>query len=109
MSCPQTAAAHSLRPQGQEPYKAGSERPVTESLPLQQKTFLWPSRGQMVAIATEGDQREHCVCCVYQLTSPSPHKAFPICLWRAMWSQGRVKAGWWKRGRLGVETHVLRE
>lgn len=60
MSCPRTAAAHSLRPQSQEPYKPGSERPETGSLPLKQKTFLWPSRGQMVAIATGKDQREHC-------------------------------------------------
>lgn len=95
MSCPQTAAAHSLRPQGQELHKAELERGlcvISGSPLLKQKTFLWLSRGQMVATDSERDQQGHCA------VSTSLHTRPCLFICRDM---GRG------RGGLDMESHIL--
>lgn len=77
---PETAAAHSLRPQGQERHKAGSERPVchhwvpapqTEDIPVAQPRAD-DSHRHSGGGGCGGGGPERPLYRVYQLTSPCP-------------------------------------
>lgn len=82
---------------------------MTESLSLKHKTFLWPNRGQRVAIPTDRNQRGHCLLAYKSVSTLSLSYRSVAGAVVSGRGKGRVKTGGGVTGRLGVQTYVLRE